>query len=649
MVAKGETSTFRSIFFGQQATVPIGVPDYQRAYSWEQKQIDLFITDLIKYEGKSGYYFGHFIVEEDEDRWEVVDGQQRLTTFVLFLMICRHLSPGLDHAANAMIGRFETVSYDASALQDISARLVILLQDLETTDGKKLPSDDRIRKAMESPTAFTRSQGRMVRALFRFHQAFRRGELEQDKAARYIDVVMNAHASLHLTRDKSVAVNIFEMHNTRGVPLSTLEIVKAKLMQFVHDHGGADRRNKVEEIQKEFGEIYAMEEGLAERSFRGEMTMEQLLRLHLRVVDDGIDDGKKMNATSFVTPPLNADSNALVDYVQKGLRFADDNKTTHKSDEEGVSYAVNLARELKKSVRIVSTVLPKWDENEPLVGDVLIMERELSCQFFLITCRLFENAKGHADGRLSHKALSLWEKFLFTRDFHDRYYNLKGSRDRFEELYQNCCEDKDKVCETLAAYLKNGFRHWDRTAGLQGIVREYLRVHKKEILRGAYGWWSHKMLYVIYKYEVSQASDVRKIVKSSPSLEHILPQNWQWSWIEEEDVPPKPKIEHAGGRENALKQINSYVNGLGNLILLTGSENSAQGNRHPKVKRYLRHQGRSYDWHHDNLDNWSSSSKWFGLIMRRGLEIYRFMIESLICESDEKSGVIEKPPSNPNE
>ena len=89
------------------------------------------------------------------------------------------------------------------------------------------------------------------------------------------------------------------MQNTRGIPLTTLEVIKAMLMKIVYDHGGEDRRSKVGQIQAEFGEIYGMEERLAVRSFRGEMTMEQLLRLHLRVVDDGT----KNSANDFHSPP----------------------------------------------------------------------------------------------------------------------------------------------------------------------------------------------------------------------------------------------------------------------------------------------------------------------------------------------------------
>ena len=68
----------------------IFVPNYQRAYSWEkEKQVTVFLSDIEQYvqsKSKSKYYFGHFLFEKvGDNKYGVVDGQQRLTTIVVFL------------------------------------------------------------------------------------------------------------------------------------------------------------------------------------------------------------------------------------------------------------------------------------------------------------------------------------------------------------------------------------------------------------------------------------------------------------------------------------------------------------------------------------------------------------------------------------
>ena len=635
-----EPSTFESIFFPNGEALTVRVPDYQRAFAWEVKQIDLFIGDLEKYDTKTGYYFGHFIVEgKSQGPWEVVDGQQRLTTFVLFLMVCRVLAPAESHAsAFGIIERFSTVSYDVEALRITAGNLAGYLNVSDPFDAKKPPADARIVAGLGlSLGRFTRSQRRMALALLRFHQAFRMRELEQEKITSYIGVVMKSLCSHHLTRDKSVAVSIFEMHNTRGIPLSTLEIIKAKLMKFVYDHGGAEHDSKVEQIQKEFGEIYGMEEQLATRSFRGKMTIEHLLRLHFRVVDDG----SKRTAEEFHSPANNATADDLLSYLETMLHFMDSKKTTGEDRKSGVEYALNLAKEFKKTVLIVSKTLPEWDDKDQLVGDVLILEPDLSCQFFLIICRLMESCPDKADGRISSESLSQWEKLLFTRDFHGVYYNLKGNRDNFPALFQECRADRENIAQVIQRYLANGFRA-GRTTGLQSLVLKHLRDHEERILNDAFGWWwLPKLKYAIYKYEVREIAAIRKVMKGTISVEHILPQEWKWAWVEDEDVPPKTLSESERGpvREAVQKEVGSYINGIGNLLLLTPGENTTQGNNHPAEKRYERYRaGGSYKEHDLNREKWRSSKEWPNLIRARGEEIFKFMLGTLIDGSESPRG-----------
>lgn len=65
------------------------VPIYQRNYAWGKEEIEQLIKDI--YESKfnsdnQSYYLGNLIVNRIEtDTYEVIDGQQRLTTLFLLL------------------------------------------------------------------------------------------------------------------------------------------------------------------------------------------------------------------------------------------------------------------------------------------------------------------------------------------------------------------------------------------------------------------------------------------------------------------------------------------------------------------------------------------------------------------------------------
>ncbi len=58
------------------------IPIYQRNYAWGEKEIHQLLDDIISAEGN--YYLGTLIVnKKDNNTYEVIDGQQRLTTLYL--------------------------------------------------------------------------------------------------------------------------------------------------------------------------------------------------------------------------------------------------------------------------------------------------------------------------------------------------------------------------------------------------------------------------------------------------------------------------------------------------------------------------------------------------------------------------------------
>ena len=62
------------------------VPIYQRKYSWTDKEIEQLLEDII-YNENNKYFLGTLTVDKKDDgRYEVIDGQQRLTTLCLIMI-----------------------------------------------------------------------------------------------------------------------------------------------------------------------------------------------------------------------------------------------------------------------------------------------------------------------------------------------------------------------------------------------------------------------------------------------------------------------------------------------------------------------------------------------------------------------------------
>jgi len=80
--------SIETVFSGNELYL---VPKLQRDYSWGNKQIDDLITDINFVNGNNikKYYFGPAVLISEGDNVRIIDGQQRLSTFLLFFRIIK--------------------------------------------------------------------------------------------------------------------------------------------------------------------------------------------------------------------------------------------------------------------------------------------------------------------------------------------------------------------------------------------------------------------------------------------------------------------------------------------------------------------------------------------------------------------------------
>ena len=70
------------------------IPFYQRAYSWKKQDIEKLISDI---NCKEGHYLGNIVVKKNDDKFIVIDGQQRLTTIYIIFMALKEKLFELDY------------------------------------------------------------------------------------------------------------------------------------------------------------------------------------------------------------------------------------------------------------------------------------------------------------------------------------------------------------------------------------------------------------------------------------------------------------------------------------------------------------------------------------------------------------------------
>ena len=103
---KPEEQTINQLFIASSKSTYV-IPSYQRLYSWEAKgksdrdsQVNIMWEDLIEHfelEGDKYYFMGSMVhISRDNNTYEVVDGQQRLTTISLLFVAIKCLLESLE-------------------------------------------------------------------------------------------------------------------------------------------------------------------------------------------------------------------------------------------------------------------------------------------------------------------------------------------------------------------------------------------------------------------------------------------------------------------------------------------------------------------------------------------------------------------------
>ena len=94
------------------------VPDYQREYVWTDKEVHQLLEDIgeqIDVGTTREYFIGTVLVSptDQKNHYEVIDGQQRLTTFFLLLCALKHLFQSEPQQRQMISGLISTSYVDS--------------------------------------------------------------------------------------------------------------------------------------------------------------------------------------------------------------------------------------------------------------------------------------------------------------------------------------------------------------------------------------------------------------------------------------------------------------------------------------------------------------------------------------------------------
>ena len=192
-----EECSINDIYFSNRgASVLYKIPIYQRNYAWEREEIYALIKDVYDSLDKSVYYIGTLVTyKREENIFEVIDGQQRLTTIYIILKAL-----GIETIANRL-------TYSA---RKVSAATIEQMPKFGDENDKGILN------------GFNYAKEALKEII---------GDKKTDMDAFKCFFLNKVHI-IHYRVPKDVDLNhYFEVMNSRGEQLEKHEIVKAKLSE----------------------------------------------------------------------------------------------------------------------------------------------------------------------------------------------------------------------------------------------------------------------------------------------------------------------------------------------------------------------------------------------------------------------------------
>jgi len=651
------------------------IPDYQRGYAWEaKKQLKDFWDDLINIpEGKT-HYTGMLSIKavpkEEWNNWNneawliegkkyspfyVVDGQQRLTTFVIFIQSVVNLILNLPENKGK---KADEIDLGAYGLQEVIEKYIVARKRKDIIKAYKFgyAVDNPSFQFLKYKILGEQSPGKIDETFYTLNLENAKIFFDNNLKAYYDAYGLNGITDLFEKATQKMMFNIYEIDddfdvfvafetmNNRGKKLSNLELLKSRLIYlstlFEKDQIDDDERIEVQNlINNAWKEVYYQ----LGRNKKHPLSDDEFLRSHwiLRYPFSsklGEDYASFLLNKKFTTKNVydtlkNVTTNLIDTEEVKDLEVEEEENYNNeevdtKTDSLTPQYIKNYADSLKEASRYWYISYFPYDSNEITDNEKLWLDRinKVGIAYF----RPLIVASFMAEGSTEISRLKLFreiERFIFIA------FRVSGAYSTYNQNQINRMVRfvyyGDMRIDDVAENIRDRIENWvhpskdfDYNPFKQKIQRFY------QDGGGFYYWGS--LRYFLYEYEkemVMQKGNPQKSIdffvrseKDKVSIEHILPQKPDNDyWIKQ----------FSGYTEKEI----SYLSGsLGNLLPLSMSVNSSlqndsfpdkKNNKYGSKDTLLR---RGYtDGSHSEVEV-SKCADWNAkCILDRGMNLLKFM------------------------
>lgn len=502
------------------------VPPFQRDYSWTEDEWDDLWQDILELSeegGEPSHYMGYLVLQSsDSKRFDIIDGQQRLTTISIMILACLgHLKDLIsnnldaenntkrkDQLQNSYIGYLDPVSLIPQSKLELNRHnnrfYQTYLVPLENLPQRGLnASEHQLRKAfnwfrerIKGRVGTTVGSGRAL--------------------AAFIDSLVDKLFFTVITvTDELNAFKVFETLNARGVRLSATDLLKNHLFSVISTQ--ETHENELKALEDQWERIVGL---LGSESFP------EFLRVFW---------------------------NSKNKLVRKSDLF----KTIRKSI-AARGQAFDLLRELDQSAEVYAALRDPqssiWNNNEKEALRQLLMFNVRQPLAMLMACHARYFASNREDFTRIIKAIAVVSfryNVICNLQTHDQ-----------ERLYNEIAK---KV--TAAGFVKSA----EVIASLQEVYpddNQFKTAFSEKEFRTTNSRNKKVIRYILFAIERQQSEQDFDFESATYSLEHILPENPSEAWSNIDEAK----------QERLIYRI-------GNMTLLESNKNRDVGNHDYASKR----------------------------------------------------------------
>jgi hypothetical protein len=556
------------------------IPDYQRGYAWGDKQLNDFWNDLNNLDDNRIHYTGMITVEEKDNIYFVIDGQQRLTTIIILLKVL------LESFKDKWIGDdngYEKKDLVKTFLFKKSGKKQTVIKPIFGYE-KDNPSDCYFKKNIleidDSECDLINYESIYTKNLLNAKEFFKKQikNFSQEEIEKLILKILNQlKFNLYELDDELDEFVTFEVMNNRGKPLTTLELLKNRLIYLTtlfKDYSPEEISKLRNDINNTWKVIYEYLGKNPKKVIRDDDFLKDHWIMYFTY------DRSKANAEKeFLLEKHFTQKNVLLKYDEEKLKIFKELGAENKIKDFIIDYndIEKYIENIKKAVKVYFYILnPEQSDYSNEIKEWLKKLNIIGFRAFrpLIMAVLMECENLEEDKIL--EVLQLAEFYVFLV-----FIISKRRGDTGNSRFYKYANDfhKNKNIDKLIVSIKNELYKDENTyrwVTINNFIDEI-----NNLFKNYDGWYSWKYLnYFLYEYEIylqkekfkEETQKVKWDDINKDSIEHIYPETSNLEcW-----------------KEIFKGKNKKYLHSLGNLLLLSISKNASLGKKcfENKKKRY---------------------------------------------------------------